>query len=994
MNYNSVPRRFNKSTSSINHAYIDSTLKNQQNTIDQNFGIMQQSVEAVLGADLIHEEDREMLKEKVSGVLNTLGNTDSINFGSTKARFSIQNALSEAARDPEVLKQVANTQRIRQFNKVISKAQEDGTYNPVNYEYARVKSGIDSYLAKGSERKKDLGNLSYISYYDYGKEAQEIFKDLSAQYKEKEVIVTDENGRQKVITTDSMTPQQMRMMVKQRLSSKALTQMGMEGASRYQFDSTRAQIDVLSKIEELELTKDKELKNLESQINDGMSPSEKEALQNKIKNTKSIYDQNLTYYNRLKGSSVEAIGSEVIKEGLMSTMITDNYRADYVSKIQSEKDYWGGVNEKTKAMQSITEAGQISSETGGPNRVPGNDMNNNSNPDITSRVGKVNLANNKTQKSILDIQYELLQEDKKSVSDGFQNMYSNLTAEEKTRLDTIEQDYKKELESRGIKLDDFTFNEQLFEKAMDNGVIPRNNSMAAKVATTRANIQAYSDKYNQDVKSFYDLKGAEAYEDIMKYDNVEVINEKGILVNLKNELTKLGVKDAKGFSDLMTTEKGKQLKANFIMGATLGNLSLRDPIYYYLNSTGKTESYMHVLHEPLKKMALAVKTLNGGNLLDEVQLTYKGNRIKDINEFTEIFKNNSGVNASLDIEIVPGKGMNFINMAIKQEGTLPNLIRQTPEDLSAIKNMFDLTGDEFNKHRKNLSQSDTVNMRGNNIITIEPSATGKNKVPAWEEIKNIPTLANPINPSYKGPVHLRKLSNNQIEIFTTDETYVAKDDKNTGDSSKQFNLISKGVISMDDIQNSQTRRYIDFNERDRTMQNMVKKQVGSYKPIYTSEYNQEVLFYEDMEGKLPQTQLRDYGNKRTKNGSISYMDNILKVASNNASLNKENIQEAKEFKNFYSEKYDQFRLRLTGTPDNMAMELVYINKGNKKENTSKTNNVVSRTVLPSNVNYDTFDKLFFNYPEVYMTELIGEALKSHVQGKNTKIKEIMTNESR
>ena len=237
-NYQSLQQRFNRPTSNINHALIDRTLREKQQTIDTNFGILQQTVDKTLGQDLIRESDREYLKEKVSGVLDSLDNTDSISFDSKKARFTIQDALSKASGDPNVLKQVANTKKIRKIQEFYSKRSEKGNINQQNFQYAYEKTGIGSYLENGTD---DVSDFKYLEYVDVDGKLDDVARKLKAANPNEKISIQNPLTGQTVSRKVSMiTPQEMRSYLRVQLNANDLKQLEIDGSMMYGMDDGTA----------------------------------------------------------------------------------------------------------------------------------------------------------------------------------------------------------------------------------------------------------------------------------------------------------------------------------------------------------------------------------------------------------------------------------------------------------------------------------------------------------------------------------------------------------------------------------------------------------------------------------------------------------------------------------------------------------------------------------------------------------------------------------
>lgn len=234
-NYSSIARRFVKPTSNINHQYIDATLKDKQQTIDSNFGFMQESIEKVLGQDLARGQDREYLKEKMSSVLSSLDNTGSIKFDSKKAKYSIQDTLSEVGRDPEILRQLMNTRKVRQIQAFKSERSNGksklGAVNEGNFNYALQKSGMQEYM---SGEDVDMGDFNYSEYSDYDKHAAEITQKLKASLPNEMVSIEDPNtGEIRSYKKSMLSEQQIQSYIRSRYTDADIKQMEIDGAMKY-----------------------------------------------------------------------------------------------------------------------------------------------------------------------------------------------------------------------------------------------------------------------------------------------------------------------------------------------------------------------------------------------------------------------------------------------------------------------------------------------------------------------------------------------------------------------------------------------------------------------------------------------------------------------------------------------------------------------------------------------------------------------------------------
>lgn len=361
-NYQSIPRRFRRPTSSINHAYIDTALREKQNTIDTNFGFLQQTVDKVLNQDLIRESDREYLKDKVQGVMNMLDRNDEIDFESKKARFSIQDALSEAAKDPNVLRQIANTKRIRQVQQFQQERAKKGDLNQQNFMYAYAKSGINEYMKGDTD---DIGEFRYLEYVDVDAKMDEAARKLKAANPNELVSIQNPLTGKTVSKKVSMiTPDEMRNYLRAQLNANDLAQLEIDGAMMYGLNNEVA----VSQRDKLIADSNKKyndkvalLENYRDNAN--MTQGQIEDINSQIEALgaeKAFFERNLIGRN-----TAEAIGGQQLLENkadLYSQLYTKNgpesikYDSDFLKRMRDANAEANAANEDdpTRNISTIT----------------------------------------------------------------------------------------------------------------------------------------------------------------------------------------------------------------------------------------------------------------------------------------------------------------------------------------------------------------------------------------------------------------------------------------------------------------------------------------------------------------------------------------------------------------------------------------------------------------------------------------------------------------
>jgi low affinity Fe/Cu permease len=354
-NYNSIPRRFDKPSSNINFAYIDASLKDKQNTIDNNFGILQQSVDSVLGQDLIREEDRNYLKQKVDGVLNTLSNTDGIRFDSKKARFSIQDSLSEAAKDPEILKQVANTKKVRQVQDFYQARLKKGDINQQNFQYAYKKSGVDSYIGGTSD---GVGDFQYLEYVDVDAKLDESARKIKAANPNELVSIQSIDGTTVSKKVSMLSEAEMRNHLRTQLNANDLKQLEIEGSMMYEMDDAKAMQYRNSLIKESNTKYNDNIGLLTNYRDNGnKTAGEKEEINLQIKSLES--EKSFFESNMISHKTAESIGGQQLIENKVN-LLSQIYTKNGPESIKYDDDF-------LKRMRDANAAGNIAGAGGNPN---------------------------------------------------------------------------------------------------------------------------------------------------------------------------------------------------------------------------------------------------------------------------------------------------------------------------------------------------------------------------------------------------------------------------------------------------------------------------------------------------------------------------------------------------------------------------------------------------------------------------------------------------
>lgn len=793
MNYNSIPRRFNKPTSSINHQYIDATLKDKQNTIDQNYGIMTQSVEAVLGQDLIREEDRQYLKNKVSDVLNTLGNTDSIKFDSKKARFSIQEALSSAAKDPNVLKQVANTRKIRQIQQFQQERSKKGNLNMTNFNDAWIQSGVDDYL-KGVDSKgnkvDDIGSFNYLEYKDVQSDLMEKVKDRKELYPDKEVQIKDGNGDIITKTYSALSQAEWQQVIPNLLDETDRAQLAINGRVRFGYNNDKAILALNEERDYYLQPNNKKIEQLQTEMELGTDDVTKQKIKNDIsiltKNNVEIKNRYDKILNRT--GTAGSIGGYMLENQMVNELSSKLGFGSYVNNIKSDASYW-------KAKKEAEDHFGLGS-TGLP------DSNKDGIVDATTVAIPTALEDSIGERDLYKNEIAL----NESIVASTANQIYNGIKDEKTRIAV--DNFKKNLISQG--LDEASALKQTvvhFSKA-DNPImslkqkeiiltaLDKNTGIYNKLVT--ASKKTENDIINQNSeKIFEQLYEDNPYIQMIGYGDSfkKFMEEKGI--NTKDKLTSFLNSDTKESNLFKANLTGQMLDLGIVGDSTYSNDWTNMDDYKIRN----LNRISNLLGENLGETLVYTEEEKNGQLIQKPLSEVKpGERIS--------FRGGSEFKIQ-----PPSKIESFLTEAsiLKRKGFRDHSVA-TDGDLSGI-----FSQENYEKaYRRNLN-TQMANISGTNMINIQG---GSNMA------KELALVANG-NIEGKDKISLVKISPTEYQIVESGYTT----EYDTGSDEKGKKYAKLGTVRVSDIENikgkSDLRNFINFKEEESNIDLNINKNVSS-----------------------------------------------------------------------------------------------------------------------------------------------------------------------
>lgn len=205
----SSPINYGKPITTTDIAQLTTSVQGaMQQTYSANVAKVDSLIQQYTSIPLLRSEDKEYLGERLKTLVSSIDQNSKINWTSGQATREVNSHIS-AAIDDNVLKQMANSQKIITFEQTAAqkKAKGDGTYDDSNYVYAKDKAGYEAYMKGETD---DIGNLQYVDYYDVNKNlTQEVEKYAKERGYEKVLSENKEGDVYQTVKGKRVTPDEV-----------------------------------------------------------------------------------------------------------------------------------------------------------------------------------------------------------------------------------------------------------------------------------------------------------------------------------------------------------------------------------------------------------------------------------------------------------------------------------------------------------------------------------------------------------------------------------------------------------------------------------------------------------------------------------------------------------------------------------------------------------------------------------------------------------------
>ena len=943
-NYQSIPRRFNKVTSNINHAYIDATLKEKQNTIDTNFGLLQQTVDQTLGQDLAREQDRDYLKSKVRGVLNTLEKTDQIKFDSKKARFTIQDALSEAAKDPEVLRQLANTRKIRQTQSFYQDRVKKGDLSQQNFQYAYNKSGINEYLSGESDT---VGDLNYTEYVDVDAKLDEVSRKLKAANPNEKVTIQNPLTGEIVSKKVSLiTPEEMRVYLRTQLNAEDLKQLEIDGSMMYGMDNNAAIQYRDSLIENNNRKYSREVKLLENLRDTGSrTPGQIQKINNQIKALgaeKASFEQGM-----IGQKTAEAIGGRQLIENKID-LFSKIYTKNGPESIKYDNDY-------LKRMRDANSNANITAQGGRSSEISTITID----TDLVDTINPYNDSLNRIDKTLRD-NSNYLKEQFNNLSEGDKEVVQNTIEQIKNDPEVISLYKGQSLSNETLQLEAIN---RLGANFFPPDVAKELRSRISSTKSIQKGIQNTTDKF---IKS--KVLEKEVFDQLfVEETKLTMVTPEGD-VNIQQFLKNNGVVDEDSYKQFIggDTEEAKKLRATLaLQSMSLTNDITTDDFYFGVNGDNVKRDFegrdqfvigatsrIDLNESEYRMMRQATHDLTGESLDETYNVVKKGQDYvlslkNDTTQFSKILTRTndlyqSGRQNSIADVFLEGVGFD-IDRTVRNESSV--------RDLFSDKNYKQFAEENLDLLDKTVVGSNSIRIQGN---------IKKQVGPIYNEVLKHSTN---ITWDLTKPIDIYKKENGELLItqIVQDETAL------TNEEAKEKRKVRQGIIQANDV-----KKMTEFNNQVSLLQK--DSSFSSLEDI--TENIDSMSFIGDNRKQIEGlNRLYDRNNKGENLFRLMSTEKTARDIIFNPSVDQylnnseEGFRIKAQFEDFVNNT-ENFKLNFTKGVDSDYQVIIK----NKEDNST-----VGTIPLNNNIPVETFEKAYMGSPQVFLSLYSKSRVDKYIQ---------------
>jgi hypothetical protein len=171
----------------VNLDLMGKVLNFKETNFKQNASKIQSSIDTIQSTDLIKDEDKQYLTEKINNLTNGLNNLGGVDLGDINIANQLNQITSDVYSDNDLLESITSTQKVRKLQSTYEKMQSDpklkGSFATQNYAYDM--QDVNAWLSNGERTtsgKGYSGASTPTPYSDLDKAAIESAKLVKSNY--------------------------------------------------------------------------------------------------------------------------------------------------------------------------------------------------------------------------------------------------------------------------------------------------------------------------------------------------------------------------------------------------------------------------------------------------------------------------------------------------------------------------------------------------------------------------------------------------------------------------------------------------------------------------------------------------------------------------------------------------------------------------------------------------------------------------------------------
>ena len=326
-NYQSVPAQYANYVDPIDNDRLEKTLKLKDAKYKQNMMQVAGAIQSVASIDLLRDQDKMHLYNNLKNVLQTVDDSDNIDFSNGLVGSELQMYISSAI-DKDVLKNAGIAQKYKGFQTQMQEKQAkgDGSFSQINYQDAMIQSGFEGYMQGEND---NVNSFNYTDYIDVDSKMFKRAKEIKDLYPKSPVKIPDPNNPGRMINREvsQLSQPEWQAFLQMGMSEQDRAQLAINGRVRYDYNDMAAQMDVQPQRQEIEKSYDSAIQTAQSKLS-GADDATKQKVNEAVE---QLQGQRKAALTKFDGNSQTAgqIGGRLLEEqlitGLASTMARDTF---------------------------------------------------------------------------------------------------------------------------------------------------------------------------------------------------------------------------------------------------------------------------------------------------------------------------------------------------------------------------------------------------------------------------------------------------------------------------------------------------------------------------------------------------------------------------------------------------------------------------------------------------------------------------------------------